>query len=86
MHEHNPFVMDFIHMFTLPIPLEGTIVIGAKSKPKDGQEQIYNDQLNLEELGIVTNEQYIKLDLVVHICGGDLLTRRTNGYIPGHTQ
>merc|ERR1712082_439836 len=52
--------------------MEGTIVISAKAKPEDGYEQIYNDQLNLDELRIVTNEQYDKLDLVVHTHGGEL--------------
>ena len=35
-------------------------------------EVIYNAQQDLEELIIVTNEQYDKLDLVVHTQDGDL--------------
>ena len=72
IHDNNPFVKDYKQVFNLPRQLEGTIVISAKAKPKDGHEQIYNDQLNLEELRIVTNEQYDKLDLVVHTHGGEL--------------
>ena len=54
--------------------VDRTIVISAKAKPKDGHERIYNDQLNLEELRIVTNEEYDKLDLVIHTHGGELQT------------
>ena len=54
--------------------MDGTIVISAKAKPKDGHERIYNEQVNLEELRIVTNEEIDKLDLVIHRHGGGLET------------
>ena len=73
IHDINPFVKDFMQVINLPI-LEGTIVISAKAKPKDGHEWRYNDQLNLDELRIVTNEEYDKLDLVVHTHEGELQT------------
>ena len=38
IHDNNPFVKDFIQVFNLPTQLEGTIVISAKAKPKDGHE------------------------------------------------
>ena len=60
-----------MEVINFPI-LEGTIVISAKAKPKDGHERRYNDQLNLEELRIVTNEEYDKLDLVIHTHGKGL--------------
>ena len=37
IHDINPFVKDFIQIIDLP-QLEGTIVISAKAKPKDGHE------------------------------------------------
>ena len=50
----------------------GRIVISASSRPKGAHPRVYNDQSNLKELRIVTNEQPGSNDLVVQRQGGGL--------------
>ena len=59
MHDNNPFIRDFKQI--LEIPEEelhgGKVVISAGARPQQGHARVYNAQVNLQELSIVTNEQ-----------------------------
>ena len=70
VHKYNPFVKDFKQVLEYPAEklLKGKIVISAKAKPKDAQPRVYNEQVNLNELSIVTKEN--PHDFVINLRGG----------------
>ena len=72
IHSRNPFVRDFKQILEIPEDnLEGAkVVICASARPQHGHERVYNAQINLQELSIVTNEK--PHDLVIHKRGGRL--------------
>ena len=74
IHDRNPYVKDFKQVIEIPEDeLEGgKIVISAAAKPQHGHERVYNAQINLNELSIVTNEK--PYDLVINPRGGSIQT------------
>ena len=72
MHDNNPFIKDFKQI--LEIPEEelhgGKVVISAGARPQQGHARVYNAQVNLAELSIVTNEQ--RHDVLLNLRGGGL--------------
>ena len=72
IHEKNPFVREFKQILNLPEEelQGGIVVIRAAARPQQGHARVYNAQINLQELSIVTNEQ--PHDLVVQLHGGGL--------------
>ena len=70
VHKYNPFVRDFKQVLEYPAEKlrKGKIVISAKAKPKDAQPRVYNEQVNLNELSIVTKEN--PHDFVINLRGG----------------
>ena len=74
LHSHNPFIQDFKQITDMDVDQlgQGKIVISAKKKPTGEHERRYNEQLNLQEVSILTNSQ--PHDLVLHCRGGGLQT------------
>ena len=72
VHEYNPYVREFKQVLEIPDEHlnHGKIVISSKARPENGHPRVYNAQVNLQELSIVTNEQ--PHDLVIHPRGGGL--------------
>jgi hypothetical protein len=70
LHEHNPFVHDFKQVIEIPSEdlKHGKIVISAKNRPKGEHARRYNNQLNLQEVSILTNSE--PHDLVLQQRGG----------------
>ena len=74
LHNHNPFVRDFKQIMEIGEDQlgQGKIVISAKARPVGEHERRYNDQLNLQEVSILTNSE--PHDLVLQRRGGTLQT------------
>ena len=74
IHDRNPYVKDFKQVIEIPEDeLEGgKIVISAAARPQHGHERVYNAQVNLQELSIVTNEK--PHDLVINLREGSIQT------------
>ena len=74
IHDRNPYVKDFKQVIEIPEnELEGgKIVISASARPQHGHERVYNAQINLQELSIVTNEK--PHDLVINTREGSIQT------------
>ena len=72
LHEYNPFVKDFKQIMKLPDQelQRGKIVISAKCHPREEHERRYNEQINLNEVSILTNNK--PHDLVLQKRGGGL--------------
>ena len=72
LHQFNPFVQDFKQIVDIPETElgEAKIVISAKARPSGEHERRYNEQVNLQEVSILTNSQ--PHDLVVQLRGGGL--------------
>lgn len=72
LHEYNPFVKDFKQIMKLPNQdlQRGKIVISAKCHPREEHERRYNEQINLNEVSILTNNK--PHDLVLQKRGGGL--------------
>ena len=72
LHKYNPFVRDFKQIVDMDEAElgQGKIVISAKARPTGEHERRYNDQLNLQEVSILTNSQ--PHDLVLQCRGGKL--------------
>ena len=72
LHKFNPYVRDFKQIIELDEDQlgQGKIVISAKARPTGQHERRYNDQLNLQEVSILTNSQ--PHDLVLQQRGGKL--------------
>ena len=73
LHEVNPFVKDLKQIMDLPLDdiVDGKIVITAK-KPSEEHKRRYNQQLNLQEVSILTNSE--PNDIVLNMKGGGLKT------------
>ena len=72
LHKYNPFVRDFKQIVDMDEAElgQGKIVISAKARPTGEHERRYNNQLNLQEVSILTNSQ--PHDLVLQCRGGKL--------------
>ena len=72
LHEFNPFIQDFKQIMDIDDEQlgQGKIVISAKARPTGEHERRYNEQLNLQEVSILTNSQ--PHDLVLQQRGGGL--------------
>ena len=72
LHEYNPFVRDFKQIVEIDEAElgQGKIVISAKARPTGEHERRYNQQVNLQEVSILTNSQ--PHDLVLQRRGGGL--------------
>ena len=59
LHKFNPFICDFKQIMDIDDDQlgQGKIVISAKSRPTGEQQRCYNEQLNLQEVSILTNSQ-----------------------------
>ena len=70
VHQHNPFVRDIRQLLEMPQERlqSGKIIISARAQPKNAPPRVYNPQVNLNELSIVTNE--IRHDFVIYLRGG----------------
>ena len=57
LHEYNPYVQDFLQIKELPEEQlqQGNIVISAKHRSEGEHVRRYNQQLNLNEVSILTN-------------------------------
>ena len=72
LHANNPFVKDFKQIMEIgedQLP-QGKIVISAKSRPTGEHARRYNEQLNLQEVSILTSSE--RHDLVLEMRGGGL--------------
>ena len=72
LHNNNPFVKDFKQIMEIGderLP-QGKIVISAKSRPTGEHARRYNEQLNLQEVSILTSSE--RHDLVMEKRGGGL--------------
>ena len=71
LHEHNPFIKDFLQIMELPDDdlINGKLVLTAK-KPSNEHQRRYNKPMNLQEVSILTNCQ--NNDLVLQKRGGGL--------------
>ena len=72
IHANNPFVKDFKQIMEIgegQLP-QGKIVISAKSRPTGEHARRYNEQLNLQEVSILTSSE--RHDLVMEMRGGGL--------------
>merc|ERR1711888_16919 len=72
LHANNPFVKDFKQIMEIgneQLP-QGKIIISAKSRPSGEHARRYNEQLNLQEVSILTNSE--PHDLVLERRGGGL--------------
>ena len=72
LHKFNPYIRDFKQIMDIDDEQlgQGKIVISAKSRPTGEHERRYNEQLNLQEVSILTNSQ--PHDLVLQQRGGGL--------------
>ena len=73
IHANNPYVQDFKQIMDIPAEeiADGMIVITAK-EPYNEHARRYNQQVNLQEVSILTNST--PHDLVLHKRGGGLHT------------
>ena len=71
LHNCNPFVRDFKQCLEIPDEdiADGQLVISSK-QPNGQHPRRYNDQINLDEVRILSNTE--PHDLIVHKRGGDL--------------
>ena len=72
LHTSNPFIKDFKQIMEIgdeQLP-QGKIVISAKSRPTGEHARKYNEQLNLQEVSILTSSE--RHDLVIEKRGGGL--------------
>jgi hypothetical protein len=71
LHKFNPFIRDFKQIMDIDDDQlgQGKIVISAKSRPTGEHERCYNEQLNLQEVSILTNSQPHNLVLQKHGVG-----------------
>ena len=59
LHTSNPFIKDFKQIMEIgdeQLP-QGKIVISAKSRPTGEHARRYNEQLNLQEVSILTSSE-----------------------------
>ena len=72
LHKCNPFIHDFKQIAEMNDEQlgQGKIVISAKQRPTGEHERRYNEQLNLQEVSILTNSQ--PHDMVLQRRGGGL--------------
>jgi hypothetical protein len=74
LHKNNPFIKDFKQIMEITaenLP-EGKIIISAKPRPSGEHARRYNEQLNLQEVSILTSSE--PHDLVLEKRGGGLQT------------
>ena len=72
LHANNPFIKDFKQIIEIgeeQLP-QGKIIISAKSRPTGEHARRYNEQLNLQEVSILTCSE--PHDLVLEMRGGGL--------------
>ena len=72
LHTSNPFIKDFKQIMEIgdeQLP-QGKIIISAKSRPSGEHARRYNEQLNLQEVSILTSSE--RHDLVIEKRGGGL--------------
>ena len=72
LHANNPYVRDFKQIMEIgeeQLP-QGKIVISAKSRPTEEHARRYNEQLNLQEVSILTSSE--PHDMVLEMRGGGL--------------
>ena len=70
IHEVNPYVKDFKQILELPEDSlqQATIAISAKQRPLGEHARIYNAQVNLNEVSLLTNAE--SHDLVIRLRDG----------------
>ena len=59
LHNFNPYIQDFKQIMEISEEQlgQGRIVISARARPTGQHERRYNEQINLQEVSILTNSQ-----------------------------